>query len=701
MKFKRVCQFMLLFYLLWQSAVSEGGAAQEKGASIAHSLVHAQGEGLEKVNTVEATGSTYKTVSVKSTGWFQAGQDADIILAAPGFNNAGGPLLFNHPGNVASDGAHLVLADRNNNRVLIWNTLPTDNTPPDLVLGQKDFSTNGPGAGLDQLNWPVGVAAAGGKAIVADTYNDRILIWHSFPSSNAKPADVELKGARGGPGRGQVVWPWAVWSDGQKLVVASTGAAQVLIWNQIPAQDSQAPDIVLALKDHFGTPRSIASDGKHLMIGDHNAKPSGGGGNFFWRTFPVRDDQMYDFFVSDLFRMGEKRKQGEGRDVLWAGMSLDGKLIGISNMLYLWNSFPENEEDAADLKVGGVPGQPGYDFGGRQAGDSSGIAFAGGKVYISLSNGNKIVGFNAMPAAAGQAPDFAVGAPDVNTQTLLSNYFISNPVPATNGKSLFVASGFDGTLSVWKNLPDESGVKPDYRYQLEFPPSDIALFGDTLVLAERFGNIYVWKKLPLAGELPDASFQARIGGADLAPVGGIALDGRYFYLAVAEGDAGKIYVWDGVPGPNVDPKFSFGVERAPSRLSSDGNYLAVLTTEPGSLTIFRVSELGPKAQGIVIGERPFNLPQGVFAGEGHLFVADTCFNRVHIWKDIEDAIGGKEADVLLGYTDRASRPEDAKPEIGRHKLFWPAGLCFDGSFLWVGEFKFSGRVLRFSVRPAE
>ncbi|KKL28011.1 hypothetical protein LCGC14_2379410, partial [marine sediment metagenome] len=38
-------------------------------------------------------------------------------------------------------GTRLFLADRNNNRILIWNELPTGNTAPDLVLGQEDFYT--------------------------------------------------------------------------------------------------------------------------------------------------------------------------------------------------------------------------------------------------------------------------------------------------------------------------------------------------------------------------------------------------------------------------------------------------------------------------------------------------------------------------------------------------------------------------------
>jgi hypothetical protein len=66
------------------------------------------------------------------------------------FNTAGGPLVFNHPSGIASDGSRLLLADRNNNRVLVWNRLPAANDPPDLVLGQPDFSTNSSGGGLNR-----------------------------------------------------------------------------------------------------------------------------------------------------------------------------------------------------------------------------------------------------------------------------------------------------------------------------------------------------------------------------------------------------------------------------------------------------------------------------------------------------------------------------------------------------------------------
>lgn len=646
--------------------------------------------------SVKFTGAKYKTVSAKpTTGWFKTGQNADIMLSGIDFNNTGGPLLFNHPGAVASDGTHLLLADRNNNRVLIWNKLPTGNTSPDLVLGQLDFTSNTPGTGLNQLNWPVSVSAVNGKVIVADTYNDRILIWNNFPTRNGQAADMVITGDRNNPKR-NIGWPWAVWTNGEKFIVASTAGARVLIWNTFPSQNNQEADIVLTANGNFGTPRSIATDGKRLMIGDHNAKPnSGRAGNFFWKTFPTQNDAPYDFFVSEPSRMGEARTPQVGGDVLWGGMTSDGKLFGITNMLYIWNSFPENENDAPDIRVGGVPGQTGYDFGGARAGDGTG-GVSGGRFYLSLSNGNKIVGFHSLPTRTDQLPDFAIGAPDIHTNTLQTHYLITNGVPATNGKSLLVSSDFDRKVYIWKYLPDESGAYPDVV--LPYGGWDNELHGETFALAGQ-REVYIWKKLPLAGEKPDLEFKERIGSVNFQEVRGVAFDDKYFYLSDSAAD--KIYAWEGFPSKESEPKFVLSTNE-PRRLYSDGKYLVVSATldnENGHVRIYEVEGLNANSQPTVIDSPrdPIrtNLPEYAIAGDGHLFIADTGFNRVLVWKNIEDALNKKQADVILGAEDLY----EVKPEIGRDKLFWPAGLAFDGSFLWVGEFKFSGRLLRFSVQP--
>jgi hypothetical protein len=46
------------------------------------------------------------------------------------------------PTAVASDGSILAVADTSNNRILIWKSIPTTfGQPADIVLGQKDFTS--------------------------------------------------------------------------------------------------------------------------------------------------------------------------------------------------------------------------------------------------------------------------------------------------------------------------------------------------------------------------------------------------------------------------------------------------------------------------------------------------------------------------------------------------------------------------------
>ena len=654
----------------------------------------------EDIVTVQKINSTYRILNVtkKPSGWFTTGQNADVMLSGIDFNNAGGPLLFNHPGVLASDGVRLLLPDRFNNRILIWNKLPTANTPPDLVLGQKDFISNNPGTGRDQMNWPVSVSVSpDGKLAVTDTMNARILLWKSFPTRNGQPADVILSGRQGGgQQRTDIVWPWGVWTNGQKLAVASTRGSALLVWNQFPTWDDQLPDFYVTAKDQFGTPRTITSDGKSLTVSDHNAKVSvpgvpasvGAVGSasitFFWKSFPT-SDASYDFYMPGWM-------QGT--------FTKDKKLILLGDKLYIWNKFPENANDRADLAVGRTgPGGEGFYF---EGGDGAGVIEINGSLYISLYNGNKIVVYNSIPTDENQKPDFAIGTPDIETNTLKTNYFMSNPQVATNGKNLFVVSDFDRKFYIWKNLPDESNAKPDFVYDffgergnVNFQALGIAAYGDTVAIAGRAANerpdVYIWTKPPLNGEMPDRHFTGKIGSVKLQKASGIAIDANYFYLS--DELSNKIYIWKGIPNETVEPKFVLSNE-APTTISSDGKYLLVnsMGMQP-RITLFEINRLSNGASGQAL--------QGVAAAsgkahisKGHIFTTNTGNSQLRIWKTVENALSGANSDVILGEDDL----EDEVSEIGRNKLFWPNSIAFDGSYLWVGEVKFSNRLLRFSVK---
>ncbi|MBI4311172.1 MAG: hypothetical protein HY681_05255, partial [Chloroflexi bacterium] len=473
---------------------------------------------------IQSVDSIYRVASGNTSGFFKTGQDADILLSGFDFNNAGGALVFNHPSGIASDGTRLYLADTFNNRELVWNTLPRGNVAPDLVLGQPDFKSNNPGTGRGQLDWPMGVATDGKRVLVLDTNNYRVLIWNSIPTQSGQPADLVLQGGShdGGqdPSKSVFYWPWGLWTNGEKLVVTSTQGGAVLIWNRFPTVDNQPADILLKGGGKMGTPRQITSDGRSLIVGDHNARVEGQSerGAFFWKTFPTKDDQPYDFYrPSDHWLRG--------------AFTPDGKLVATDNALRIWDSFPQAASAAPALSVALRPFV--------DPGDYESMVVAGNALYLSSGNSNKVVVYNSLPTWADQAPDFALGSPDIKTNTLETNFIISNPVPASSGKSLFVSSDFDRKLYVWRQLPDESGARSDFVYSLGFGPMDNALWGETLALAGQ-RTVLIWKGLPVKGQLPDLVFKDRIGSVQFRNLTGVAMDGKYFFLGDAE--ANKVYV---------------------------------------------------------------------------------------------------------------------------------------------------------------
>jgi len=626
---------------------------------------------------VEKIDSKYKVASGAKPGTFVTGQDADLMLGGFGFNNTGGALQFNHPTGLASDGQMLLMTDRWNNRVLVWKSAPAANTPPDLVLGQPDFTQNDPGKGRNQMNWPGNVAITpdGRKIAVTDTNNDRILIWNSFPTTSGAAADcvLDLTQLSGGSppqfgGGMRFGWPWGVWTDGRKLAVVATHGSAVLIWNAFPMRDNQPPDLVLRPSD-AGTPRNVTSDGNWFAVSDHNNRPANRPATMVWRTFPTSNTQEPDF------KWGEWMKGTftPDRRLVLAGMAA----------IWIWNQTPSSEATRPEVEL-----RPA----GYRNGDGPDAVVANGRLYICNYNGNNLLVWNSLPTRDNQPPDFSIGSATPEQDVWAENFFIQNPVVATDGRSLFISSDFDRKLFVWRQLPDESAAKPDLVFHLSEAPWDNALHGRTLALAGK-STVVVWRQLPLDGEQPDLVLSGSIGSVRLGELTGVALDDKYFYLSDRQSDS--IHVWEGIPSRDQEPKFTLPM-RSPGHLNSDGTYLAAAPFEGQTILLWRVGELGPGAQATSVGAPGrFNLPGQGLVAQGHLFVADRGFNRVHVWHRVEDALAGQAADALLG----AANDQDRDPEIGRNKLFSPGSLAFDRGYLWVGEFKFSTRVLRFSPKP--
>jgi uncharacterized protein (TIGR03437 family) len=202
------------------------------------------------------------------------GAAADVVVGQPDFITVIPGLtqsLMRLPTSVATDGQRLAVSDTDNNRILLWNSLPTANgAPADLVLGQPDFATGTPNSGTgdpqvpssQSLRGPEGIWIQDGKLMVADSMNHRVLIWNTWPAQNFQAADVvvgqpdfstqsqaDLTQANSAPTATSLLNPASVTSDGVRLFVADLGHHRVMIWDTIPTQNGAAANLVVGQPD--------------------------------------------------------------------------------------------------------------------------------------------------------------------------------------------------------------------------------------------------------------------------------------------------------------------------------------------------------------------------------------------------------------------------------------------------------------------
>jgi len=252
------------------------------------------------------------------------GESADFVLGQTSFTTADESLTQEGvagPQGLSVDNGKFFLTDYSNSRITIYNTVPTTGPGlPDVVVGQSNFETGNEDSANSGLSSPEASFAADGKLIVTDTANHRVLIWNSIPTENGTPADIVLgqsdfthtsanddnqDDSEDDPTARTVSSPSGVWSDGTKLVVLDSANNRALIWNTFPTASFTPADVVLGQGDFThntendddqdgvadGTPSDrtlhylydgVYSKNDQLFIAD-----SGNNRVLVWNTFPT------------------------------------------------------------------------------------------------------------------------------------------------------------------------------------------------------------------------------------------------------------------------------------------------------------------------------------------------------------------------------------------------------------------------------
>jgi len=285
----------------------------------------------------------------------------------------------------------LFVSDTGQNRVFIWNTIPTQEfQEPDVILGQLDVEDSRRNSGgvvtANTLHYPSGIWSDGKKLIVADAWNHRVLIWHTLPTKNAQPADVVLgqadfetnktnvKGIGNDPSSKSLNWPYGVFSDGKSLWIADTGNRRVLFYDNIPLKSYSSADKVIG-------------------------KPS----------FESRDYENNDPIWPYSIKINKK-----------------GQLAIADTQFYrilIWNNKDEAFNQPADVIIG----QQNFDDSGqnqfRLAPEANTLnwtydtCFYNDGILVNDTGNSRILCFDRIPIQNNEKADSLIGRPDFNTSS--------------------------------------------------------------------------------------------------------------------------------------------------------------------------------------------------------------------------------------------------------------------------------------------
>lgn len=358
---------------------------------------------------------------------YYTNMSASVVVGQPDFTSSStgtvsqSTLSTSLRGLFVDPHGRMIIADENNNRVLIWNSIPTTNGKnADLVLGQPDFNSstaNNGGRSASTLNLPTVAYSDGERLYITDANNSRILVWNAFPTRNQQAADIVIgqTDMTSSPvltcDTVHTSQPNGIWVYQNKLFVSDANHSRVLIWNQVPTSNGTAADMELGQTNlstctNPSTPtQSNLNSPRHLMI-----------------------DARGRLIVAD-------RAQ---------------------NRLLIWNSIPTVNNQPADVVVGQTdfvskltPSPP--------TASSANIPFAysnGNRLFMGDLNNRRLLIYNSIPQSNGASADMVLGQTDFvsNTNNGVSASSFNPTMPFEYNNQLLVTESANSRVLIFQNI---------------------------------------------------------------------------------------------------------------------------------------------------------------------------------------------------------------------------------------------------------
>lgn len=439
--------------------------------------------------------------SVPTTG---AITDATGVFGQSNFTSGGaaspsGSTLNAPSGVPASDGTRFAVADMGNNRVLLWNALPTGiGGIADLALGQPNLTMGGANQGQavpsdSSLKEPKAVAAASSRIAVADTGNHRVLLWNQASLSTGQKADRVLGQPNFASAQAMnttastMNGPQGIATDGTRLVVSDTGNHRILIWKSWPTQDAQPADLILGQRTptgnaaaalvptdaYFTIPTAIARAGKQYFIVDQAASRV-----LVYAAPPTSPADRPSMVLgqpdlnSGLINNGDASLKSLNRP---SSASSDGNVLAVADTenhrVLIWRSLPTRSWQPADVVLGqGLGNSVAENSGTAQRGLKSpvGVHVAGGKIYVADSGNHRVLIWNSIPTQNQAMADVVLGQDSLlgtsanRGGTKPSAPTLSRPnAVITDGKAIYVSDTENNRVLVYNTLEPTNGQAAD------------------------------------------------------------------------------------------------------------------------------------------------------------------------------------------------------------------------------------------------
>ena len=358
---------------------------------------------------------------------------ATVVVGQTNFTsgsvNQGGSATatsLNSPASVIVAENKLIIADNGNQRVLIYKTIPaTANTAADVVIGQTNFTSATSGCTASKLNLGDGrIFYIGGKLYIADSGNNRVLVFNSIPTTSGKSADIVIGQSNfttctSGLSANSLSSPIAIASDGKKLLISDFNNNRVLVYNTIPSVNNPTASNVIGQPDFISNMQNNGGLGANTLV-----NPIG---------VSVNIDGV--LFVAD---------SGNAR-------------------VLLYNGIPTTDFISAD----NIIGQSDFNFKSTaqkkgttlvtQATQPTELTTDGnGTLFIAEKSYNRATVFSAFSAINGPQPDISIGQPNLTSVATnsggLSALSLSNPKSVfSSGTYIYIVDNGNNRVLLYPN----------------------------------------------------------------------------------------------------------------------------------------------------------------------------------------------------------------------------------------------------------